>query len=89
MLAVSDRETDGSTRSPARRALVLEEQAAGMKRKINPSFPKSQTIRRLKQSSNHQRLRQSGGQWKNPPASSLGGGKTGISDLAMWRSNPL
>lgn len=88
-MAVSDREKDGSTRSPGRRALVLTEQAAGMKRKINPSFPESQTIARLKRSCNHQRLRQSGGQRKNPPASSLGGGKTGIPDLAMWRSNPL
>lgn len=37
--AASDREKDGSTRSPGRRALVLAEQAAGMWRTINPLFP--------------------------------------------------
>lgn len=89
MLTVRVRQKEGRARSLGRSDPVLAAQAAGMKRKINPSFPNSQTISKLEQNSNHHRLRQPERQWKNPSRSSLGGGKSGISDLAILRSNPL
>ncbi|KAG7223178.1 hypothetical protein INR49_015786 [Caranx melampygus] len=41
------------------RSRPLQRKAAGMKWKINPSFPNSQTIPKLEQNSNQQRLRES------------------------------
>ncbi len=66
VLTVRVQGKEGRARSLGRRDPVLAAHAAGMKRKINPSFPNSQTIPELEQNSNHQRLRKSVRQWKNP-----------------------
>lgn len=55
VLTVSVQEKEGRARRLGRRDPVLAVQAAGMKRKINPTFPNSQTIPKLEQNSNHQK----------------------------------
>lgn len=53
VLTVRVQEKEGRARILGRRDPVLAAHAAGMKRKINPSFPNSQTIPKLEQNNNH------------------------------------